>query len=291
MQFWAQEKEKLSLWWQAVSAKEIGAYFFYAFLLLFLIFSYYLALGVTGLFEWYRSLRSMCECGLLLFLTQLVSRKSLLHPFWRIGYIPFFSWVCIFPYVILHARNGLNPLSFNQLSPYFLTALSIELLIFFIMNVICRVYVGKRLATLICLSAVCFFSFNAFAFWAHYFFMNIMMTPREMFFVLSNTGLWIQNIILTHISLPVLIAWHLGLLFFAYLYAKWIYRSAYALDPRWIPKDRKSYSVIHRLLQFLVFFGCAWLLIRWASECFPLHDYEMVKEYKEYIEYIQNTRF
>lgn len=291
MQFWAQEKEKLSLWWQAVSVKEIGAYFFYAFLFLFLVFSYYLALGVTGLFEWYRSLRSMCECGILLFLTQLVTRKSLLHPFWRIGYIPFFSWVGIFPYVILHARNGINPLSFNQLSPYFLTALSIELLIFFIMNVICRVFVGKRLATLICLSAVCFFSFNAFAFGAHYFFMNIMMTPREMFFVLSNTGLWIQNIILTHISLPILILWHLGLLFFACLYAKWIYKSAYALDPRWIPKDRKSYSVIHRLLQFLVFFGCAWLLIRWASECFPLHDYEMVKEYQEYIEYIQNTTF
>lgn len=291
MQFWAEEREKFSLWWQEVSAKEIGTYFFCTLLLLLLIFSYYIALGITGLLDWYRFLRSMCECGLLLFLTQLMTRKSLLHPFWRIGYIPFFAWILIFPYVICHARNGIENLSFNQLCPYFLTAMAIEMLIFFIMNVICRVFVGKRLAVLICLGTVCFFSFSAFAFLAHYAFMDIMMTPREMFFVLSNTGIWFREIVLTHVSLPAFIAWHVGLLVFAYFYAKWIYKSAYHLPSRWIPKSRKSYSVIHRLLQFLVFFGCAWLLIRWVTECFPLHDYEVVKEYKEYIEYIQNTTF
>lgn len=289
MTFWLQEKEKLSLWWKEVSSREIGSYFFYAFLLLLVVYLYDFILGVTGLFAWYRALRSFCECGLLLFLTQLMTHKSLLHPFWRIGYIPFFSWIVLFPYVLIHARNGITDPSFNELTPYFLTAIGIELLLFFMMNVICRVYVGRKLATLICLSAVCFFSFSAFVFWSHYYFMGIMMTAKEMFFVLTNTSVWIKDIVLTHISLPILIAWHLGLLGFALLYAKWIYKSAYQLDAKWIPRNRKSYSVIHRLLQFLVFFGCVWLLIRWASECFPLHDYEMAKEYMEYIEMIRNS--
>ena len=289
MTFWAQEKEKLTLWWSEVSTKEIGAYFLYALLPLLLVFGYYQALGITGLFAWYRCLRSMFECGLLLFLTQLMTHKSLFHPFWRIGYIPFFSWVLIFPYVITHARNGIANATFNDLSPYFLTAMAIELLLFFIMNVICRVYVGKKLATLICLCTVCFFSFNAFIFYTHYAFMGIMMTAREMFFVLTNTSLWMKDIVLTHISWPILILWHISLIGFAVLYAKWIYRSAYELDAKWVPKRRNSYSVIHRLLQFLVFFGCVWLLIRWASECFPLHDYEAAKAYIKYIEMIRNS--
>ncbi len=289
MNFWLQEKEKLSLWWKEVSPREIGGYFLYAFLLLLMVYLYDLALGVTGLFAWYRALRSFAECGLLLFLTQLMTHKSLLHPFWRIGYIPFFLWATIFPYVLIHARNGITDPSFNELTPYFLTAIAIELLLFFIMNVICRVYVGRKLATLICLAAVCFFSFNAFVFWAHYYFMGIMMTAKEMFFVLTNTSVWVKEIVLTHISWPLLILWHLGLIGFAILYAKWIYKSAYQLDPKWTPRNRKSYSVIHRLLQFLVFFGCAWLFIRWASECFPLHDYEAAKEYMEYIEMIRNS--
>lgn len=244
--FLAQEHEKLSLWWAAISAKEITLYLLLTLALLLPVYLYYAALGITGLTEWYRCLRNFAECGLLFFLTELVTRRSLLHPFWRIGYIPFFSWILIFPYVLTHAVNGMTDASFNHLSPYFLTAMAILLLLFFVMNVISRVYVGKRLATLICLALVCFFTFNAFIF------------------------------------LTLALA-------FTALYAKWIYRSAYRLSPKWIPKNRKSYSVIHRMLQFLVFFGCLWLFLRWASECFPLHDYEAAKQYNAYIEYIKNT--
>ena len=157
------------------------------------------------------------------------------------------------------------------------------------MNVISRVYVGKRLATLICLALVCFFTFNAFIFLTHYEFMGIMMTSKEMFFALTNTSRWFERIVLSHISLMLLLFFLTLALAFAALYAKWIYRSAYCLSPKWIPKNRKSYSVIHRMLQFLVFFGCLWLFLRWASECFPLHDYETARQYNEYIEYIKNT--
>lgn len=288
--FWAQEREKFSLWWAGVSSKEIGLYFLCALVLLAIVYGYYFLLGITGLTAWYRCLRSLMECGLLLFFTQLLTRKSLLHPFWRIGYIPFFTWILIFPYVLTHAVNGVTDASFNHLSPYFLTAMAIELLIFFIMNVISRVYVGKKLAALICLTAVCFFSFSAFIFLTHYLFMGIMMTSKEMFLVLSNTTLWMKDIVMTHMALYALIALHVLLIAFAYFNGKWIYRSAYKLDAKWIPKDRKSYSVIHRTLQFLVFFGCFWLLVRWASECFPLHDYEAAKQYKEYFDFIRDTR-
>ena len=191
--------------------------------------------------------------------------------------------------MLTHAVNGMTDASFNHLSPYFLTAMAILLLLFFVMNVISRVYVGKRLATLICLALVCFFTFNAFIFLTHYEFMGIMMTSKEMFFALTNTSRWFERIVLSHISLTLLLFFLTLALSFAALYAKWIYRSAYCLSPKWIPKNRKSYSVIHRMLQFLVFFGCLWLFLRWASECFPLHDYETARQYNEYIEYIKNT--
>ena len=85
--FLAQEHEKLSLWWAAISAKEITLYLLLTLALLLPVYLYYAALGITGLTEWYRCLRNFAECGLLFFLTELVTRRSLLHPFWRIGYI------------------------------------------------------------------------------------------------------------------------------------------------------------------------------------------------------------
>lgn len=291
MLFLAQEKEKLTDWWQEISLKEIFIYFFSAFVLLAIVTAYYDFLGITGLFKWYRFGRNMGECFLLLFFTQLMTRKSLLHPFWRIGYIPFFAWILIFPYVLIHAVNGMHDAAFNHLSPYFLTSIGSLLLIFFIMNVICRVYVGRKLATLICLGVVCFFSFSAFVFITYYEFMGIMMSAREIFFALADPMHWFHGILLHHIGVPRLLAMTAGQVIYVILYAKWIYKSAYHLDPKWIRKSGKSYSFVHRILQFLVFFGCLWLLIRWITECFPLHDYEMAKQYKDYIDFIQNSKF
>ena len=148
---------------------------------------------------------------------------------------------------------------------------------------------GRKLAVLICLLAVCFFSFSAFIFLTHYAYMGIMMTPREMFFALYSPGKWFSHVVLTHIGGMSLILMNLGILAFVILYARWIYQSAYNLDKKWIRKDTASYSAIHRTLQFLVFFGCAWLLIRWVSECFPLHDYEQARQYQEYFDIIRNT--
>ena len=48
MNFWEQEQEKLKLWWEGVSKREIGTYFFGAIFLLFLVFIYYFALGITA---------------------------------------------------------------------------------------------------------------------------------------------------------------------------------------------------------------------------------------------------
>lgn len=290
MLFLEQEKEKFMAWCHDISMKELALYFVSALGLLLLVFLYYDALGITGLLQWYRFRRNMGECFLLIFLTELMTGKNLLHPFWRIGYIPFFSWVLVFPYVLIHAVNGMKDPTFNHLSPYFLTAIGTLLLIFFMMNVICRVYVGRKLAASICLLAVCFFTFSAFIFLMHYAFMHIMMSPREMFFALYQPVRWFHRIVLPHVGLWNLLLMGAGLVAFVVLYWQWIYNSAYNLSPRWKKQGRKSYSCIHRILQFLVFFGCLWLLIRWLSECFPLHDYELAKQYKEYIDFIQNTR-
>lgn len=290
MLFLEQEKEKFIAWCQDISMRELALYFISAFCLLFIVFVYYDALGITGLFQWYRFGRNMGECFLLIFFTELMTGKNLLHPFWRIGYIPFFSWILIFPYVLTHAVNGMKDPTFNHLSPYFLTAIGTLLLIFFVMNVICRVYVGRNLATLICLAIVSFFSFSAFIFLTHYEFMGLMMSPRETFFALYQPVSWFHRIVLPHVGLVNLLLMAAGVIAFELLYWKWIYESAYHLPARWQRKAKKSYSCIHRLLQFLVFFGCLWLLVRWLSECFPLHDYELAKQYKEYIDFIQNTR-
>lgn len=94
MLFLEQEKEKFMAWCHDISMKELALYFISALGLLLLVFLYYDALGITGLFQWYRFGRNMGECFLLIFLTELMTGKNLLHPFWRIGYIPFFpgSW-------------------------------------------------------------------------------------------------------------------------------------------------------------------------------------------------------
>ena len=290
MLFLEQEREKLEEWWISLSLKEMGFYLFSSFFLLFIIFLYYAFLGITDLFHWYRFGRAMTECFLLLFLTQLMTGKSLLHPFWRIGYIPFFAWILIFPYVLIHAINGMPDASFSRLSPYFLTAIAALLLIFFMMNVICRVYVGKKLAAALCLGAVCFFSFSAFFFLIHYEFMGIMMSPRETFFALYEPIRWFREILLPRMGLFRLSALVLCLILYTAVSGKWIYESAYYPDIRWVRKSRRSFSLLHRILQFLVFFGCLWLLLRWASECFPLHDYELAKQYKEYIQFMQNAK-
>lgn len=64
------------------------------------------------------------------FLDGAYDRKKSAPSFWRIGYIPFFSWVLVFPYVLIHAVNGMKDPTFNHLSPYFLTAIGTLLLIF-----------------------------------------------------------------------------------------------------------------------------------------------------------------
>ena len=56
--FLAQEHEKLSLWWAAISAKEITLYLLLTLALLLPVYLYYAALGITGLTEWYRCLRN-----------------------------------------------------------------------------------------------------------------------------------------------------------------------------------------------------------------------------------------
>lgn len=75
MLFLEQEKEKFMAWCHDISMKELALYFISALGLLLLVFLYYDALGITGLFQWYRFGRNMGECFLLIFLTELMTGK------------------------------------------------------------------------------------------------------------------------------------------------------------------------------------------------------------------------
>lgn len=290
MLLWQEEREKFYDWWRENTAREIAFYFLSAFILMVFILLYYRYLGIRGHDNWSRFGRNAVECLILIFLTELTTGKSLLHPFWRIGYLPFFGWTLIFPYVLIHARNGISAARLNHLSPYFLTSVASLLFIFFVMNVISKVVVGRKLAAFICLIPIAFFSFNAFIFLTHYTYMGIMMSPREMFFAIYDPIRWFNRIVLPHIGGFRLTLMGMGIVAYLVFYYRWIYESAYSLNDHWVRKS-KTYSLIHRILQFLVFIGCAWLLIRWVSECFPLHDYEIISRYESYIDFINSTRF
>lgn len=110
MSFWYKERQKMALWWNGISRQEIRSYVYTAVLFLFLTFLYFLSIHISGLFSWYRFQRSMVECFIMLFLTQLMTGKNMLHPFWRIGYIPFALWITIFPYCLIHAPQWFPPL-------------------------------------------------------------------------------------------------------------------------------------------------------------------------------------
>lgn len=278
MGFWAREKENFRLWWMDVSKKDLFLYAFWAAVLMAIITLCYQAYGLSGLDQWYRYHRSILECFLLLFLTELMSEKSLIHPYWRIGYIPSFLWLTVFPFTLTHAVNGVKGAEFNSISAYFLTGIGILLLIFFMMNVISRVVMGKRAATGICLFFVCFFTYSALLQLMHYAFLGIVITPMELLFALAHTKQWLTKIIIPHVGLGLFICFIIGAIIFAVIYAWWIYHTAYHLNAKWNTHSA-SYSLIHHFLETIVFLGCLWLLIRWVSECFPLHDIESISKY------------
>lgn len=284
MNYWNEEAEKLSLWWNGVSKKELALYGAGSFAVSFFIYLYYHLLGLSGLGEWYRCLRSFSECTLLLFLTQLVTRKNILHPFWRIGCIPFILWITIFPYALIYGRNGLAPdkADFNHISPYFLTAIGVALILFFMMNAISKVVMGKKIATGIVLATSAFFTGSAFFYFLHFELTGLVLGPREIFFAVTHTDAWLDVIVFPRLDGIALFMIALGTIGYLNLTARWIYDSAYRLDKRWIV-DTRSYSSIHRILQFVVFIGCAWLLIRWVSECFPVYDFEEIRNAGEYV--------
>jgi hypothetical protein len=278
MGFWAREKENLRLWWSDISKREILMYFLLAALLMVLSTVMYEQIGLSGLDQWYRYHRSLLECFLLIFLTELMTEKSLIHPYWRIGYIPCLLWLTIFPYTLTHAINGVKGAEFNSISAYFLTGMGILLLLFFVMNVISKVVMGKRIAVGIVVFLVCFFTYSALLQLMHYVFLGIVITPMEMLFAMVHTKQWITKVLMPHVGFGLLTAFILGAAAYAAVYAYWVYHAAYCLKPCW-NKRSAYYSSIHKGLQFIVFLGCLWLLIRWVTDCFPLRDIESVQQY------------
>lgn len=80
MSFWYKERKKIALWWNGISRQEIHSYVYTAVLFLFLTFLYFMSIHISGLFSWYRFQRSMMECFIMLFLTQLMTGKICFIP-------------------------------------------------------------------------------------------------------------------------------------------------------------------------------------------------------------------
>ena len=289
MSFWYKERKKIALWWNGISRQEIHSYVYTAVLFLFLTFLYFMSIHISGLFSWYRFQRSMMECFIMLFLTQLMTGKNMLHPFWRIGYIPFALWITIFPYCLIHAPNGSLHFDFNHITPYFLTAFGVLLLLFFMMNIISRAVLGKKMMTAIVLAMVGYFSFSPFIYLLHYLLTGLALSPRELFFASHMPWDWITQIVYPRIGATGLLATILGMIVYLTLYCHWIWKSAYHLNPRWKDQHGTQISILYRLLQLLVFAGCLWLLVRWSSECFPMKEFNSINAYEQYLDTITRS--
>ncbi len=289
MNFLYKEKQKISLWWKGISKKEIIVFTFSAITLLTLIFMYYRQIHISGLSSWHRFLRCIVESFFLLFLTQLMTGKSILHPFWRIGYFPFALWITIFPYCLTHAINNTTPTDFNHLSPYFLTGMGIFLLLFFVMNIISKAVLGKKMMSYITLGLVAYFSAIPMIYFLYTLLTGLVMTPHELYIATNMPTTWLSVIIYPKVGFVGSILLFLSFILYLIIYHRWIWSSAYHLNPRWKNQRGSQISIIYRIVQILVFAGCVWLVIRWSSECFPMKDFESLEEYENYLEMIKTT--
>lgn len=86
-----------------------------------------------------------------------------------------------------------------------------------------------------------------------------------------------------------LLATVLGMIVYLALYCRWIWKSAYHLNPCWKDQHGTQISILYRLLQLLVFAGCLWLLIRWSSECFPMKEFNSIDAYEQYLDAITRS--
>ena len=157
------------------------------------------------------------------------------------------------------------------------------------MNIISRAVLGKKMMTAIVLAMVGYFSFSPFIYMLHYQLTGLVLSPRELFFASHMPWDWITHIIYPRIRTTGLLATVLGMIVYLALYCRWIWKSAYHLNPCWKDQHGTQISILYRLLQLLVFAGCLWLLIRWSSECFPMKEFNSIHAYEQYLDVITRS--
>lgn len=82
-----------------MKVKETGKYALLALISMALIYAWFAIVGVTDLGNWTHGLRNILAGVIFVFLAQLVTGRSLLHPSWRPGLVIFYFWLAAFSYI------------------------------------------------------------------------------------------------------------------------------------------------------------------------------------------------
>jgi heptose-I-phosphate ethanolaminephosphotransferase len=82
-----------------MKSKETGKYALLAFVSMALIYGWFAMVGVTDLGNWTHGLRNILAGIIFVFIAQLVTGRSLLHPSWRPGLVIFYFWLAAFSYI------------------------------------------------------------------------------------------------------------------------------------------------------------------------------------------------
>lgn len=82
-----------------MKVKETGKYALLALISMALVYAWFAIVGVTDLGNWNHGLRNILAGVIFVFLAQLVTGRSLLHPSWRPGLVIFYFWLAIFSYI------------------------------------------------------------------------------------------------------------------------------------------------------------------------------------------------
>lgn len=68
------------------------------------LYLWYPLVGVTDLFIWSHGVRNILLAIFFTFITQLITKKSMLHPAWYPGLLTFYLWLGSFSYIL--SRSG-----------------------------------------------------------------------------------------------------------------------------------------------------------------------------------------
>lgn len=144
------------------------------------LYLWYPLVGVTDLFIWSHGVRNILLAIFFTFITQLITKKSMLHPAWYPGLLTFYLWLGSFSYIL--SRSG--GVRVESLNDDILTLLPV-LIIGVLFEHFGTQY--KRFRPFFLIANMCllgYFTVSAFVYCAYYFISGTGLTSNDMIAVL-----------------------------------------------------------------------------------------------------------